>query len=63
MSTKDIHVIFANLEEIASLAETFAGMLEQASGGDANEMQDQLGSTFLEMVSLKTHRGVCFFLF
>lgn len=57
MSSKDIHVIFANLEEIASLAEAFAGMLEEAAGSEEQGAQDRIGATFLEMVS--TH---CFFL-
>jgi hypothetical protein len=51
MSTKDIHVIFANLEEIASLAESFAGMLEDATGEDELDSQDRIGEAFLEMVS------------
>ncbi|GAA6012623.1 hypothetical protein JCM11491_005457 [Sporobolomyces phaffii] len=55
MSTKDIHVIFANLEEIASLAETFAEMLDEAAGSDAGEMQDRLGATFLEMLPRIQH--------
>jgi len=52
MSSKDIHVIFANLEEIASLAEAFAGLLDHAAGGDEEEMEDRIGETFLEVVSL-----------
>jgi len=51
MSSKDIHIIFANLEEIASLAEVFAGLLDDAAGGDENEMEDRIGETFLEIVS------------
>ncbi|GAA5899556.1 uncharacterized protein JCM6883_005259 [Sporobolomyces salmoneus] len=50
MSAKDIHVIFANLEEIASLAETFAAMLEEAAGEEESESRDRIGSTFLEML-------------
>ncbi|GAA5970150.1 hypothetical protein JCM3765_003807 [Sporobolomyces pararoseus] len=50
MSSKDIHVIFANLEEIASLAEAFAGMLEEAAGSEEQGAQDRIGATFLEML-------------
>lgn len=51
MSSKDIHVIFANLEEIASLAESFAGLLDHAAGGGEEETEDRIGDTFLELVS------------
>lgn len=52
MSTKDIHVIFANLEEIAALAETFAEMLAEATGDEEAGSHDRVGATFLEMVSI-----------
>lgn len=53
MSTKDLHIVFANLEEVAGLAETFARVLEAAKGGDdAEEMDDRIGEVFVQMVSL-----------
>lgn len=52
MSTKDLHIVFANLEEVAGLAETFARVLEGAKGGDdADEMDDRIGEVFVQMVS------------
>lgn len=42
---KDIHIIFANLGEVASLAETLAEALDEA------EVTDRIGEVFVEMVS------------
>lgn len=52
---KDIHIIFANLEAIAGLAEAFAGVLDGAKGSEAGEGQDdRIGEAFTEMVSLQS---------
>ncbi|CDR39197.1 hypothetical protein NBRC10512_007972 [Rhodotorula toruloides] len=51
MSPKDLHIVFANLEEIASLAEGFANLLDSASGGeDPDAMDDRIGEVFVEMI-------------
>lgn len=53
MSEQELHVVFANLEEIAGLAETFAGILDDARGsGKADAEDDRIGAVFLEMVRL-----------
>lgn len=52
MSTKDLHVVFANLEEVAGLAQTFAEVLEGAKGSEGEEMDDRIGEVFVQMVSL-----------
>ncbi|KAM0753334.1 hypothetical protein T439DRAFT_323969 [Meredithblackwellia eburnea MCA 4105] len=49
MSPKDLHTIFANLEEISGLAEAFASILESAwNNGRDNE--DRIGEVFVEML-------------
>ena len=51
MSAKDLHVVFANLEEMADLAEAFAGVLDGARGsGNEQDMADRMGEVFVEMV-------------
>lgn len=51
LSPKDIHVIFCNLDEVASLAEAFSGVLDGAwSHASEERMDDQVGDAFLEMV-------------
>ncbi|BGP21651.1 rho guanyl-nucleotide exchange factor [Rhodotorula toruloides] len=51
MSPKDLHIVFANLEEIAALAEGFANLLDSASGGDdPDAMDDRIGEVFVEMI-------------
>lgn len=49
MSPQELHVIFANLEEIAQLAQEFSGVLSEAAG--EREDEDSLGRVFIEMVS------------
>lgn len=51
MSPKDIQTVFANLEEIASLAEAFAEMLAEAIAETEEASVDRIGQTFLDMVS------------
>ncbi|GAA5850043.1 hypothetical protein JCM8547_000991 [Rhodosporidiobolus lusitaniae] len=51
MSEKDLHVIFANLEEIAAFSEGFANLLDSASGADEIGAQDdRIGEVFVEMI-------------
>ncbi|GAA5980289.1 hypothetical protein JCM11641_005531 [Rhodosporidiobolus odoratus] len=51
MASKDLHIVFANLEEIAALAEGFANLLDSASGScDPEAMDDQIGEVFVEMI-------------
>lgn len=50
-SSKDLHIVFANLEQITSLAEAFAGVLDGARG-DNTKNSDRIGETFVEMVSV-----------
>ncbi|BGP12786.1 hypothetical protein JCM10213v2_000703 [Rhodosporidiobolus nylandii] len=51
MSEADLHVVFANLEEIAALAEGFANLLDSASGSeDPKVMDDRIGEVFVEMI-------------
>ncbi|GAA5887492.1 hypothetical protein JCM6882_001427 [Rhodosporidiobolus microsporus] len=52
MSSKDLHIVFANLEEIATLAEGFANLLDSASGSedDPEAMDDRIGEVFVEMI-------------
>ncbi|KDE03899.1 hypothetical protein MVLG_05653 [Microbotryum lychnidis-dioicae p1A1 Lamole] len=53
MSTKDLHVIFANLEEVADLAERFAHLLSKAKGAtavDGAEMDDNIGEVFVNLI-------------
>lgn len=52
MSSKDLHLVFANLDEVSRFAETFAEVLEAAKGSeDLEEMDDHIGQVFCEMVS------------
>lgn len=52
MSPRDLHVVFANLEEMADLAQAFAGVLDGARGsGNEEDMADRIGEVFVEMVS------------
>ncbi|GAA6001811.1 hypothetical protein JCM10207_002331 [Rhodosporidiobolus poonsookiae] len=51
MSSKDLHIVFANLEEVAQLSEEFAGALDRAVGGEeAGAMDDRIGEVFVEMI-------------
>ncbi|KAK4048236.1 hypothetical protein OIV83_004941 [Microbotryomycetes sp. JL201] len=51
MSPKDLHVVFANLEEVSQFAELFAEVLATAKGSeDPDEMDDQIGQVFCEMI-------------
>ncbi|KAM0789329.1 hypothetical protein ACM66B_000164 [Microbotryomycetes sp. NB124-2] len=51
MSPKDLHVVFANLEEVSQFAESFAQVLASAKGSDdPDEMDDQIGQVFCEMI-------------
>ncbi|GAA5832229.1 hypothetical protein JCM11251_004286 [Rhodosporidiobolus azoricus] len=52
MTAKDLHVVFANLEEIAALAEGFANLLDSAAGReeDPEAMDDRIGEVFVEMI-------------
>ncbi|GAA5923126.1 uncharacterized protein JCM15063_003542 [Sporobolomyces koalae] len=50
MSPKDIQTVFANLEEIASLAEAFAEMLAEAIAETEEASVDRIGQTFLDML-------------
>lgn len=49
MSKNDLHIVFANLEEIADLAEAFSAVLDSAMG--SGEGDDNIGEIFVEMVS------------
>lgn len=52
LHSKDIHLIFANLEAIAGLAEAFWGVLDSAKGDeDGDGLDDRIGEVFAEMVS------------
>ncbi|GAA6059521.1 hypothetical protein JCM10212_006019 [Sporobolomyces blumeae] len=61
MSAQDIHVVFANLEEIAALAESFASQLDAAAGGDDDGREDRIGEVFVEMIPRiqKTYSTYC----
>ncbi|GAA5895147.1 hypothetical protein JCM5296_000894 [Sporobolomyces johnsonii] len=52
MSAQDIHTVFANLEEIATLAEAFAGLLDGAMGSETGDdkTDDRIGDVFVEMI-------------
>ncbi|KAK4057231.1 hypothetical protein OIO90_001726 [Microbotryomycetes sp. JL221] len=51
MSPKDLHVVFANLEEVSRFAESFAQVLDEAKGSDdLDEMDDHIGQVFREMI-------------
>jgi hypothetical protein len=62
MKEGDIRIVFQNLEEVASFAETFAGVLDGAKGAKAcdddvaeqvsEDDDDRIGEVFLEMVRL-----------
>jgi hypothetical protein len=59
MSEKDLHVVFANLEEIAALSEGFANLLDSAMGTEDGEgRDDRIGEIFVEMVRFP----FCYFL-
>lgn len=49
MSKNDLHIVFANLEEIADLAEAFSSVLDSAMGS-GEDMDDNIGEIFVEMV-------------
>ncbi|BGP44839.1 hypothetical protein JCM10450v2_000654 [Rhodotorula kratochvilovae] len=51
MAEKDLHVIFANLEEIAAFAEGFANALDAAAGADdPDAIDDRIGEIFVDMI-------------
>ncbi|GAA6047316.1 hypothetical protein JCM3770_001883 [Rhodotorula araucariae] len=51
MAEKDLHVIFANLEEIAAFAEGFANALDAAAGSDdPDEVDDRIGEIFVDLI-------------
>ena len=51
MSSKDIKTVFANLEEIAGLAEAFVGVLDGARGSGLDGSQDDIiGQVFVEII-------------
>lgn len=51
LSSRDIHVVFSNIAEVAGLAEVFAGLLDGAKGLDEeNDTSDRIGEVFREMV-------------
>ncbi|KAK4057697.1 hypothetical protein OIO90_001345 [Microbotryomycetes sp. JL221] len=50
LSPKDVHIIFANLEQITDLAQAFAGVLEGAKGTDEVTDDDRIGEVFVEMI-------------
>ncbi|GAA5913958.1 hypothetical protein JCM8208_007010 [Rhodotorula glutinis] len=51
MSEQDLHVVFANLEEIAGFADGFANALDAAAGTDDPEADDdRIGEIFVDMI-------------
>lgn len=51
MSPQEVHIVFANLIEIAEFANAFAGLLDGAGGSNAaSEIDDRIGEVFVEMV-------------
>jgi hypothetical protein len=51
MSQQELHMVFANLIEIAGFGEAFTGVLDGASGSmDESLMDDHIGEVFIEMV-------------
>jgi hypothetical protein len=53
LSSRDIHIVFANIDEVANLAEIFSGLLHAAKGTDEeNDTNDRIGEVFREMASL-----------
>ena len=57
MSSKNLHVVFANLEQIADLAEAFSGVLDGAWTNDLDDdTSDRIGEVFVEMVRQSTFR-------
>ena len=51
LTPKDVHVVFANLEQIAELAQAFSGVLDGARGSEEGVDDDRIGEVFVEMVS------------
>jgi hypothetical protein len=49
MNEKDLHIIFANLEDVAAFAQKFAVVLARADG-QGIEGADSIGQVFCEMV-------------
>lgn len=50
MSNQDLHIIFANLEDVTAFAEMFATVLARADG-KGDDRADKIGQAFCEMVS------------
>lgn len=51
MSPQDLRIVFANVEEIAAFAGTFANLLSNAAGSeDSDAMDDRIGEVFVEMI-------------
>ena len=57
MKTKDINIVFGNVEELAAFSETFLDQLESALGEliEGNEGEDYVGRLFLDSVRLFRH--------
>lgn len=59
MAANDLQTVFANLEEIADLAEVFSAILDEARGGGfEGDVDDKIGQVFLEMVGCPLHLSV-----
>jgi hypothetical protein len=58
MSREDVKLIFNNISELAVLADSFTGRLEDALGSvlEGGQGPDRVGELFLEMVSPRNPR-------
>ncbi|KAK4055181.1 hypothetical protein OIV83_000461 [Microbotryomycetes sp. JL201] len=50
LTPRDVHLVFANLEQIAELAQVFSGVLDGAKGSDFGANDDRIGEVFVEMI-------------
>ncbi|KAM0793502.1 hypothetical protein ACM66B_000941 [Microbotryomycetes sp. NB124-2] len=50
LTPRDVHLVFANLEQIAELAQVFSGVLDGAKGSDVCVDDDRIGEVFVEMI-------------
>ena len=57
MKTKDINIVFGNVEELAAFSEAFLDQLESALGAliEGNKGEDYVGRLFLDSVRLFRH--------